>query len=121
MAADLTEPQWVDMFRDIPGPELVRSRGCWRQKESVTQVIKEVDPREQRVQDLHFEKVLRNGHMAPQLVKPQWISSICQYCPEGLAETLPKEVILQNSPASTPDFETPLISKPKTMTFCGTF
>lgn len=61
----------MDMFRDIPGPELVRSRGCWRQKEPVTQVIKEMEPREQRAQDLHLEEVLPNGHMAPQLVKPQ--------------------------------------------------
>ena len=71
ITADLTEPQWVNMFRDIPGPELVRSRGCWRQKESVTQAIKEVEQRERRAQELHFEEVLPNGHTAPQLVKPQ--------------------------------------------------
>lgn len=56
---------------DIPGPELVGSRECWRWKGCVTQVIKEVEPREGRAQDLHSEEVLPNGHMAPQLVKTQ--------------------------------------------------
>lgn len=36
----------------------------------MTQVIKEVEPREWRAQDLHFEEVLPNGHTASQLVKP---------------------------------------------------
>lgn len=57
--------EWVDMFRDVPGPELVRWRGCWRLSGS------EVEPREGRAQGLHFEAVFPNGHMAPQLAKTQ--------------------------------------------------